>query len=115
MAKLFREALKAVGLDTPEKMSSFKIAAMYSAANISSRKCRRELMKNLWHHFGKHKCSPEYQVHMLCDGHTKVEVNKIEYQYEEGEAPETLDYHQKNIAEETEAQLRVSKVVIILQ
>ena len=68
----FKEALEEEGVKSPEKMSSFKIAAMYHAANISGRKCRRELMKHLRKHFGKHCFEPEYKVQMLCDGHTTV-------------------------------------------
>ena len=95
-------------------MEAHKVAAMFKAGGVTAKKNRRALLRVLRHHFGKHAFAPKHQVHMLCDGHTKVEVNKIEYQYEEGEAPETLDYHQKNIAKETEAQLRVSELAIIL-
>ena len=92
-------------MDTPEKMSSFKIAAMYSAAKISSRKCRRELMKHLRHHFGKYCFEPEYKVQMLCDGHTAVRNDSIEYAYEVGGIKETIDYSVKNMADEMAVQL----------
>ena len=86
-------------------MSLFKIAAMNSAAKISSRKCRQELMKHLRHHFGKHCFEPGYKVQMLCDGHPEVTSNSIEYAYESGGIKETVDYSVKNMADEMADQL----------
>ena len=110
----FNDFLHEEGIATRHMMEAHKVAAMFKAGGVTAKKSRRALLRVLRHHFGKHAFAPEHQVHMLCDGHTKVEVNKIEYQYEEGEAPETLDFHQKHIAKETEAQLRVSELAIIL-
>ena len=62
-------------------------------------------MKNLWHHFGKHCFEPECKVQMLCDGHTNVKSNSIEYAYEVGGIKETIDYSVKNMADEKAAQL----------
>ena len=45
---------------------------------------------------------------MLCEGHTKVSVGSIKYEYKDGAIPEVLDYTYKDIAEECVAQLKVS-------
>ena len=69
-------------------MEAYKVAAMFKAGGVRARRRRR--------------ASPEYQVDILCEGHSKVHVDKIEYQYEFGAVPETLNYYEKNIAKETE-------------
>jgi len=40
-----------------------------------------------------------------------VNVDTIEYQYNLGAVIEILDYHEKNVAKGTEAQLRVSHLI----
>ena len=43
---------------------------------------------------------------MLCEGHTEVYQDTIQYAYEEGKAKETIDFQYKNAADETSAQLK---------
>ena len=88
-------------------MEAYKVAAMFKAGGVAARRRRRALLCILRNQFGKKAFAPEYQVDILCEGHSKVHVDKIEYQYEFGAVPETLNYYEKNIANETEVQLRV--------
>ena len=104
-ALAFQEALKEQGIMTPEKMNAVRVAAMFKAGNISSRSSRRQIMRHLRHHFGKHSFEPEYKVQMLCDGHTRITHGSIEYAYDEGGIKETIDFTTKNIADEAVAQL----------
>ena len=47
------------------------------------------------------KClDPEYKVQILCEGHTKVHVDKIVCEYKDGAIPETFDYMQNNMTNE---------------
>ena len=64
-------------------------------------------MKHLWHHCGKHCFEPEYkvQMQMLCDGHTAIRNDSIEYAYKVGGIKETIDYSVKNMADGIAAQL----------
>ena len=102
----FKAAMKDLKLSPPEKMGAVPIAAMFKAGNITSKKSRRGIMRHLRYHFGKEYFDPEYKVQMLCEGHTKIMTKSIEYSYEDGKAKETIEFSQKNIADEFASQLK---------
>ena len=104
-ASAFKEAMKELHFSVAKKMSAVRISAMFKAGNVHARTNRRQILRHLRHHFGKHSFESEKQVQMLSEGHTKVMTGSVEYSYEDGAAPETIDFAQKNIAEEAAAQI----------
>ena len=101
----FNEAMSELGVSLPDKMNAVQIAAMFKAGNVTAREQRRMMLRHLRHHFGKGMFEPEYKVQMLCDGHTEVIANSIEFAYEEGELTKTIKYSYKNVANEYLSQL----------
>ena len=89
-------------------MESHKIAAMFKAGGVTGKNNRRGMLRVLRDHFGKQAFVSEASVGMLCDGHSDVNVGSIQYQYEDGAIPETIEYMEKNLAMEVAAQLTVS-------
>ena len=55
----FTEALNDLKISTPNKMMPVHIAAMFTSANVKSRRDRRALMRHLCHHFGREFFAPE--------------------------------------------------------
>ena len=101
----FFDALSELGVSLPQKMNAVQIAAMFKSGNVTAREQRRMILRHLRHHFGKGLFEPEYKVQMLCDGHTEVMADSIEYAYEEGELTVTITYSYKNVANESISQL----------
>ena len=66
----FHDFLHEEGIATRHMVKAHKVAVIFKAVGVTAKKSRRALLRVLWHHFGKHAFAPEYQVHMLCDGHT---------------------------------------------
>ena len=89
-------------------MEAHKVASMFKAGGVTSKKNRQGLLRVLCHHFGKRSFDPEYKVQMLCEGHTEVSVGSIKYKYEEGAIPKVMDCTEKDISKECVAQLKVS-------
>ena len=100
-----REALKEMKLMSPGQMNEIQMGAMWTAGDVSSKNARRNILKHLRHHFGKHSFAPEYKVQMLCEGHTKVTTGFIDLPKTKEGARVRIHYSQKNIADELAAQL----------
>ena len=98
-----------------KKMESHKIAAMFKAGGVTGKNNRRGMLRVLRDHFGKQAFVSKASVGMLCDGHSDVNVGSIQYQYEDGAIPETIEYMEKSLAMEVAAQMAVSfKTVYLL-
>ena len=97
-----------------KKMESHKIAAMFKAGGVTGKNNRRGMLRVLRDHFGKHAFASEASVGMLCEGHSEVNVGSIQYQYEDGAIPETIEYMEKNLAMEVAAQMTVSVFTVYL-
>jgi hypothetical protein len=104
-SEVFEEVLHEDGVILPDEMSAFQVAAMFKAGGVPTRKARRGILQVLHHHFGRHAFSPEHKIDMLSEGTTQVFTGSIKYAYDENAIKETLEFQQKNIARETEAQL----------
>ena len=72
------------------------------------------MLRILRDHFGKHAFASEASVGMLCEGHSEVNVGFIQYQYEDGAIPETIEYMEKNLAMEVAAQMTLSVFTVYL-
>ena len=110
----FDEIVEEDGQSTPRIMQAYKIAAMFNAGQVTSKKCRRAQLNILRNHFGLKAFEPEKKLQLLCEGRSEVKVGKIEYAYEDGAIPETIHYMHKNIASEVIAQLKVSMTMIFI-
>ncbi len=99
------DALKELRLLPPVKMNEIQQAAMFKAANVSSRRHRRALMRHLRHHFGNVFAS-ERKVEMLCAGHTEVYTGTYKLRSKKKEGASTdIKYSRKNVTHELAAQL----------
>jgi len=98
-ADAFNEVLNEEGISSHTVMEAYKVAAMFKDGGVTAkRRRRRALLCILKNQFGKKAFAPEYQADIMCEGYSKVHVDKIEYQYEFGYGSETLHYYEKNIA-----------------
>jgi len=79
----FNAALSEMKISKPTRMGPIKIAAMFKAGNVRSRKDRRAIMRHLRHHFGRDCFAPEYEVQMLCEGHSEVMTDIVKHAYDE--------------------------------
>ena len=101
----FEEAIDDMGYKVPEPMSAVMQAAMWKVCGLSSKKGRRAANKFLRSHFGDHALAPLYTLDMLCEGSTEITGKKISHAYEEGGIEQIVEWTEKNIARELEAQL----------
>ena len=100
----FVAAMEKQGMPIAQPMSTVKYAAMMSALNITGKK-ERVLGKYMRQHLGPAFCPTQKSVSILAVGHTKVHTGSMPWIYEGKEREETVEWTEKDLHTEIEAQL----------